>query len=219
MRRMSRINFTPLDSKPLSPAGRGQGEGPAPSSAQGKPSSASSKPFGSTLVVDELPNGITVRVPPLGYTHPNCVFPLGLGVVWFVLALAATVAQGRHLGLLGTIGFFVVFASLGLIPLLAGVHLSTRQSAIALVDDRLMILQTGLFGSKRQEWALDDLDAIDVGPSNWRVNNRPLPELQIRPHEGPMFGMLAGHDPRELEWLADALSEQLEPSPEGSAAS
>jgi hypothetical protein len=33
------------------------------------------------------------------------------------------------------------------------------------VADRLLVLQTGLFGSKRREWDRADLQDVQIGPS------------------------------------------------------
>ena len=41
------------------------------------------------------------------------------------------------------------------------------------------------------------------------VNDRPVPELQVHPRDGKKFGMLAGRDTAELEWLATVLCRSL----------
>ena len=56
----------------------------------------------------------------------------------------------------------------------------------------MMIVQRGLFGTKRQEWNRGEIVTVMTGPSSMAVNNVPVPELQVYSADG-VFGVLAGH--------------------------
>lgn len=106
---------------------------------------------------------------------------------------------------MGIVAFFGAFWSVGIGLMLAAVNLGRRQAALAVANGRLMIVQTGLFGTKKREWACENLRRIGIGPSGWSVNDVPVLELQIHPHDEKKHGMLAGRETQELAWMATVL--------------
>jgi hypothetical protein len=84
-----------------------------------------------------------------------------------------------------------------------------RQAVLAVVNESLMIMQSGLFGSRRWEWKRGELRDIIAGKSNVSVNDEPVIELQIHPNAGRPVGVLLGRGKDELRWLATVLRRTL----------
>jgi hypothetical protein len=99
----------------------------------------------------------------------------------------------------------VFILGVGAASLLAGINLARRQTTLAAAEGRLLIVQMGPFGSKRVEWGGEEIATIGIGYSDSQVQGVPVVELQVQPIDGGRFGILAGRDRTELEWLATAL--------------
>ena len=108
-----------------------------------------------------------------------------------------------------------VFWAIGIGTFLSAINMSRRQAAIAVAGDRLKLIISDLFGTKRKEWALDDLQTFRKGPSGVEVNGVPVMQLHIVPRAGSPYGLLTGRDEAELEWIATQLRRAL-PRPESS---
>jgi hypothetical protein len=93
--------------------------------------------------------------------------------------------------------------------LLAAINMGRRKAAIAVTGGTLMVIQTGLFGSKQREWEPGDVQAIRAGPSNVKVNDRSLLELQIDDGGAHRFAILCGRSDEELRWIASELRAAL----------
>ena len=116
------------------------------------------QPVGSAVEVDQFADGLTFRVPPAGVWRGSAgMFPFGVvfGVVtlgFTLLFAGAQLAQGRGegsvWGAIGIMSFFWV-ASGGM--LLGGWVLGTRQTAIAVVGESVMVMQSGFRRAKRRE--------------------------------------------------------------------
>jgi hypothetical protein len=92
--------------------------------------------------------------------------------------------------------------------LLGAINMGLRRAALAVTGGSLLVIQTGIFGSKRRQWEPGDVEAIACGPSGLEVNSVPVLELQI--HDGGgKFGLLSGRSDAELEWIASELRQAL----------
>jgi len=168
------------------------------------------QPAASAVQVDEHTDGVTLSVPPAGTFKGSkglvwfglafTAFPVGIFVPAFVLADDAPWAIAL---------FLLAFSSIGVAILLAAINMGRRRAVLAVVGDRLMVMQAGLFGAKRREWARADVKSIGVGPSGLSINDRPVLELQVHPNEGSKFALLAGRDAAELRWMATVMRRAL----------
>jgi hypothetical protein len=186
----------------------------APESAiAGQASASLQQPAGSSIVIDRFPDGLTIQVPPAGLwrgTHGIFAF----GVIWMVAVtfigavLLGALLDGNMKDKNAAIivpAVMSVFWLAGLGLLLTGINLGTRKAAIAVTGGTLMVLQTGLFGSKKRDWESGDVDAVRVGPSGMEVNEKPVLELQIFDGGAHKFGLLSGRTNEELYWIASEL--------------
>ncbi len=179
------------------------------------------QPVGSAVVVERTRDSITLTVPPAGIWRAGKAALL-FGLLWCgfiaifdtVVLFAANEKPGQA-GPYIMLGFSLLFWAVGIGILLSAVNMGRRRAVLAVVADELLVLQTGLFGSKRWQWLRRDLADIRTGPSNTSVNNVPVRELQIQPREGEPVGLLAGREDAELQWLATELRRALRvPEPE-----
>jgi hypothetical protein len=177
------------------------------------------QPVTSRVQVEQQPNSVVLTVPPLGVWRGSKGLFL-FGFLWCAFMAVVTCAplmggmQGNWL-IFMLVG--IVFWAFGIAMLLAAINMGHRRAVLAVVDDTVMIYQTGLFRAKRHEWTAKAIDQIRVGPSGMKVNDVPVRELQIHPKEGNKFGLLAGRDVNELRWMATILRRgigQSSPDPE-----
>jgi hypothetical protein len=172
------------------------------------------QPVGSEVAVDEHPDGITVTIPPAGIWRGSRGLIL-FSAVWlaivatFTLLLVLTGGGGQGPGLWILLPFLAVFWTIGIAVLLAAINMGRRRAVLAVVGDALLVLQTGMFGGKRREWARAQVRQIVVGPSGLTVNETPVLELQVHDGDGRHFGLLAGRDEAELKWIASLLRRWL----------
>lgn len=173
------------------------------------------QPADSPVEVERFASGITLKVPPPGIRKGSRGL-FGVGLVW-------TVFNGVFTGIVVAISFddaealwillfLIPFWAIGIVMLLAAISMGRRSAVLAVVNGKLMILQTGLFGSKRREWDRADVQSILSGPTGTKVNDVPIMELQVADHQGRKFGALSGREPNELAWLAYELTEALHPA-------
>jgi hypothetical protein len=173
------------------------------------------QPADSRIVVDDLGDVFTLRVPPAGFWKGSAglgcfaVFWNGFMAVFTIAAMFGALQNGDWRGAIFFAGFIALFWAVGIGIFLAAVNMGRREAAIAIVDDQISVLQTGMFGSKKQQWTADQLSTIRVGPSGMEVNDKPVMQLQFVPREGKHFGMLTGRAVPELEWLAATLRQRL----------
>jgi hypothetical protein len=173
------------------------------------------QPAGSRAVVDEDATGLTITLPPAGLGKgTKGLFPFA--VLWSLITAVITTAFAvafAH-GKMEEGGWIValllgVFSLVGLGLLLGGYQMGRRRAVLAVVGDRLLVLQSGPLGSTRREWPRAEVARIMVGPSGMAVNDVPVLELQIEPKSGRKVGLLAGRDEAELHWLATRLRRAL----------
>jgi hypothetical protein len=184
---------------------------------QAQQAEALQKPAGSNITLEEHADGVTLHVPPAGlWKGSKGLFAFSLlwngfmtivtgGFVWALLAGGA-----GHLDALIFVAFIAAFWAVGLGLMLAGINMGRRCAVLGVVgNDHLLVLQTGIFGSKRREWDRGQLEEIRAGPSGIETNGVPIIELQIIPRRGKKVGLLAGRENDELHWLAAVLRHSL----------
>jgi hypothetical protein len=176
------------------------------------------QPAGSKAVLERHADGLTLTLPPAGvWRGSKGLFVFSL--LWLALTFAVGggfvvvavsggmkgMGEGAWLPLL----IFPLFLIAGIAMLLSAINMGRRQAVFAVVGDTLMVLQTGIFGVKRREWSREQLADVRTGPSGMEINDKPIIELQIHPTEGKKFGLLAGRDEAELQWVATVLRHGL----------
>ena len=116
--------------------------------------------------------------------------------------------------------FLALFWAIGLGMVFVAVKSGRRRATIRATGDRLSIAYVGVFRAQTREWSRDEIAAVCAGPSGTEINHVPLIELQVYPRAGGKFGLLAGRDAAELQWIAAVLRQALgaAPSPTATAA-
>lgn len=167
------------------------------------------QPETSDVLVEKQGDGVTLTLPPAGIVRAT------KGMIW--IGIIFTMVGGGILvipffdtkAVCFLVPFGLCFGSIGLALVLGAVNMGRRQAVLAVVGDQLLVMQTGIFGTRRRDWQRADLQDIAPGPSGMAVNNQPILELQFKPKNGKPFGMLAGRDHAELGWLATVLRKAL----------
>jgi hypothetical protein len=181
------------------------------------------QPASSKATLERSAQGLTLTVPPRGMVRGSAGL-FGFAGCWnsfltllTVLSVPALLAgnfAGRDWPFFLMLGlFWAVGIGIGL----AAYHMGRRRAVFAVVGESLMVIQAGPLGTKRAEWARDELSDIRPGPCGMTVNKRPILELKIQPKLGKSFGLLAGHDVEELEWIATILRDALHVPAQGDA--
>jgi hypothetical protein len=98
---------------------------------------------------------------------------------------------------------------IGAVLLIASIAMARRRAVIAVVGDRLLVMLSGLFASKRREWHRSELRDVRLGASGIVDHKTPVLQLQIVPQKGKRYGMLTGRDEPELDWIAALLRRTL----------
>jgi hypothetical protein len=174
------------------------------------------QPAGSQIVVERFADGLTLQVPPAGLwrgTGGLFVF----AILWnSIIGIITAVMLGAFFG--DAMGdksiwilplFLSVFWLAGIGILLGSLNMGRRRAAIAVTGGTLMVIQTGIFGSKQRDWPPGDVEAVRAGPSGMTVNDEPVLELQIFDGGAHKFGLLSGRSDAELRWLAAELRQAL----------
>jgi hypothetical protein len=181
------------------------------------------QPAGSDVQVDSFDGGVTLRVPPRGLRKGSAGL-FQFSIVWLVMVggfttifVVAGLGQGGLGAMFGALAFMSLFWLAGAGMFLAGWNMGRRDAAVAVVDGKLLVMQTGLRRAKRQEWPVNEIKTVCVGPSGMEMNDVPVPELQIHGQKNKLFGLLAGRDERELAWMATVLRQAIKREPAGDA--
>lgn len=176
------------------------------------------RPAETAIEVETFADGVTIKVPPAGIWKGSSglfVFSLAWNGAMFlftglcILAILGDNVKGDNSVWLAPL-FLSIFWAVGVVVLCIAINMGLRKAAIAIADGALMVIQSGPFGVKRQEWSVDTIHDISVGPSGMKVNHIDVLELQIHSQNRPKYGMLAGRTNAELYWLAKVLSSALE---------
>lgn len=195
--------------------------GESPEGVADEPPGKAGPPAGSNIVCEMFPDGITVQLPPLGVWKGSKGLFI-FGVLW--LAIVVPISLCLVGGILGVIGvqekkpdttalwiiplMMSIFWAVGIGILLAAINMGRRKAALAVTGGSLMVIQTGLFGSKKRQWEPGEVEAVCTGPSGLEVNGQPVRELHI--HDGGgKFSLLCGRSDAELEFIARTLRQAL----------
>lgn len=162
------------------------------------------QPLGSRAVLDQLGSGISLRVPPVGFTKST--MPLMLFSMFWLGFVSLFTLMMYFIGVpLAMYLFISIFWGVGILVLLLGLNMMRKQAVIDVVHDTLLITQQSIFGRSQHEWRADELIDIRADHSGTSVNNRPLLNLQFIPREGKVVSLFTGREDDELHWMAASL--------------
>jgi len=175
------------------------------------------QPPETQITIERFPDGLTINVPPAGLwrgSHGLFAF----GIIWVgamaVLTplLVASILSGKGAeqgGAMIVPALLSLFWLVGIGLLLGGLNMGRRRAAIAVTGGTLMIIQTGIFGTKQRQWPATTITRVYAGASGMEVNDKPILELQISAQGSSRFGLLAGRTDEELQWIASELRASL----------
>jgi hypothetical protein len=175
------------------------------------------QPEGSRVQVEPYAEGVTLTVPPAGIWRGSKGL-LVFGLIWTVLISAiGLIVMGfmqqsghYHKGVLAGLAFFEL---VGLFMVAGAIQMGRRRAVLAVVGERLLLLQAGPFRRTRREWARDELTDVRTGHGSLSAGGEPVIELQVIARRGKKCGLLGGRDEEELRWLATVLRRSLALSP------
>lgn len=175
------------------------------------------KPPESKIQIERFPDGVTIQVPPAGIAGTKGMFVFAL--IWdgamavftaFILFAAFNGKNNNPDSATWILPVFLgVFWLAGIGLLLGSLNMARRKAAIAVTSGTLMVIQTGLFGTKQRTWEPGGVRSVRLGSSGMEVNDVPIQELQIEGGPHSKFGMLAGRSNDELAWLAYEIRQAL----------
>jgi hypothetical protein len=170
------------------------------------------RPRNSRVELQEHPDGLTFVLPPVGFRRGTRTL-LVSALIWLslsVLAACAVLFAGGPQGPLEpALAIVLSLVLIGIALLVASIAMARRRAVIAVVGDRLLVMLSGLFGSKRREWDRSELRDVRLGASGMVDHKSPVLQLQIVPQKGKRYGMLTGRDEPELDWIAALLRRTL----------
>jgi hypothetical protein len=178
---------------------------------------AAERPPQTDIVLQDLPDGVGLSVPPAGlWRGTKGLFLFAL--IWdamvsgfLVILIVSMVRDGPKGGAPPFIVFLFVgvFATIGVALLLTAINMGKRRALIAVSGGVLTIRRIGPFGTKEHRFARGEVLAVRIGPSGILVNDKPLMELQVLPAGGKKVGILSQRKEEELLWLAAILRQVL----------
>ena len=155
--------------------------------------------------MDKFEGGLTLQVPPAG------VWKGSSGMFFFALiwnGFMTVFTSGVVCGGLNAenkpdetaLWIFPLFISLfwavGIGLMLGALNMGRRSAMFAVAGGNLLVMQKGLFGTKRREWPVDSITNIGLYPSGMKVNDRDVMQLQVHA-AGEKLGLLTGRDEQE----------------------
>jgi hypothetical protein len=192
------------------------------------------RPVNCRAVLEEHTGGVSLVMPPAGVWRGNNRFMvlwtfLWCGLLLPITALLGTAAlqgnvhdkHGQPVSPLCAILFLIPFWLVGITFLLGVLHYGRRRVSLTVDGDRLLVVHSGVFGTRRREWTRDEIAELRVvcdrrstigeGKRNpyypWQI------DLRIVPCEGPEVNVITYRegDPRkaDLEWMATLLRGEL----------
>lgn len=174
------------------------------------------RPAKTKVQLDRRDSGITFFVPPQGLikgSHGLFLF----GVIWLLFTMIFVVVElglipvkGNNPGKLPTILFLVPFNLVGVAIIVAAAYLAKRSTTVASSDGMLMVSEQTIFGKRLKQWDEGSIRKIEVGPSTFSVNGKPVPEIHIYDNSGDKFNCLGMVRDEELNWIAWELSNSLQ---------
>lgn len=168
------------------------------------------------IVLKTLPDGVALSVPAAGLWRGSkglflfAILWNGFITVFVSVLLAGWVRNRGGGGPPAALGLFMIpFLAVGVAVLLIAVNMGRCHVLLAVTGGALTVRQIGPFKTRESHLPLTDIADIRVGPSGMSVNNRPVLELQIHPHEGKKVGLLSQRSEDELRWLAAVLQKAV----------
>ena len=166
------------------------------------------KPAGTDITCQADPHGLAISVPPKGlWKGSQGLFAFSL--MWNGFMTVFTVLMIKGHPPLPVYLFITLFWAIGLLILAIAINMAKRKVLIAVVNNMLAYRVIGPFKTSEQKIPLDTIDAIRVGPSGMKVNDRPVMEIQIIPKSGKRIGLLSNRSSEEQAWLAYILNQTL----------
>ncbi|HKI35732.1 MAG TPA: hypothetical protein VKA46_28005 [Gemmataceae bacterium] len=188
------------------------------------------RPVNCRAILKEEADGVTLVMPPAGVWRGTNTFIVLWTFLWCGMLLPLTVGlgtaallgnvhdeQGQPISPLCPILFLVPFWLVGIPFLLGIVHRGRRRVTLTVDGKRLLVVQSGLFGTRRSEWSRQEIAELRVacdrrlrigeGKQNpyypWQI------DLRIVPRDGAEVNVITYRegDPRkpDLEWMATVL--------------
>jgi len=154
---------------------------------------------------------LMLTLPRPGFKSPALRLGLIIGTIFMLVpgGIAVAILSTGQGHVLAPALFCSLFATVGLLILGTALNAAFRRVVMVVDGQSLNVQQKALFTARDEQWALTDIQTVQVGPSTTSINNRPLPELKIVSASGKERGLLMGRDPGELYWVAGVLREAL----------
>jgi hypothetical protein len=188
------------------------------------------RPVNCRAFLEEQAAGVTVVMPPPGIWQGNNKFIVFWAFGWCVMLLPITVGfgaaamqgnmrnkHGQPVSPLWSILYLVPFWLVGISALLVVLYRGRRGATLAVEGDRLVVVQSSLFGMRRREWLCKEIAELRVacdrrskvveGEGNpdfpWLIDLR----IVARDGEGVNVITYREGDPHkaDLEWMATVL--------------
>lgn len=173
------------------------------------------KPVGSQIELEKREDGLKFSVPSRGVwkdSHGLVVF----GILWIAFSLfifAISIFKTPNPGGLGTIlttGLFgLFFVAIGCAILILGVHLGTRKSIVATSYGSLFVSTESRVMKSTRSFEPDAIDYLEVQPSGFEVNKRPVFHVKLVNKVGPGYGFLSQASVDEQDWVTQELNADL----------
>jgi hypothetical protein len=189
------------------------------------------RPVNCRAVLEEHPGGVSLAMPPAGvwqgtnkfivfWTFAWCVMVLAFSAVFGTAAVQGKVhnENGEPASPLCSLLFLVPFWLVGLGFLIGVLHRGQRRVRLTVDGDRLLVVQSGLFGARRREWSraeIADLRVVcdrrsTIGEGKRKTAYYPWQiDLRIVPRDGPAVNVITYREgdsrKADLEWMATML--------------
>lgn len=174
---------------------------------------SSEHPPKTDIVLQNLPDGVGLSVPPSGLwkgTKGIFLFVIAWDVICtgIILVMVFGIFRGGSNGDIPPVGVFVVmaiFLAIGIAMTLGAISMGTRRALVAATKGALTVRQISPFRTREWQFAAGEVAAIRMGASGTTVNDTPVMELQIVDRKGKKVGFLSQRTNEELMWLAAVL--------------
>jgi hypothetical protein len=168
----------------------------------------------SRTVLSVHGDGVTITLPRPGLWRGARGWLLS-GLIWLGLleAFTSLALTSNKLGWAAWIAiwaFRMVYWSVGALILTTGIYIGQRRAVLAVAAGRLLVLESGRFGTRRYEWTAEGIASVVAatsGLAGWEHHTQV--ELLVHGRNGETWRLLAGRDRAELEWVATQLRRAL----------
>jgi hypothetical protein len=198
------------------------------------------RPLNCRALLEERADGVALKMPPAGIWRGSNKFVVLWTFLWCGIVLFATIMlvmaipqgnlhdkRGQPLSPLCLLSVTVPLWLIGIVFILVILHQAYRSVMLTVAGERLLVVQSGLFGMRQWEWPRDAIAELRVacdrrakigeGKKNpyypWQI------DLRIVPCDEPAVNVITYRegDPRkaDLEWMATVLRASLRLSEAG----